>query len=110
MHKVKPPLTPPHAGVAAAQRGAAAPIMRFASRTALTVFFLLLVAAGTPPTADAQAPAAACDLATLFTHLSDIQGECCTAGNECSSGYPGAEDACSEECGGMFEPFWDSEC
>ena len=85
-----------------------APVMRFTSRTALTAFFLLFVA-GTPPTADAQAPAAACDLATLFTHLSDVQGECCTAGNECSSGYPGAEDACSEECGEMFEPFWDSE-
>ena len=42
--------------------------MRFTSRTALTAFFLLFVA-GTPPTADAQAPAAACDLATLLTPL-----------------------------------------
>lgn len=50
-----------------------------------------------------------CDLATLFAHLSDIQGMCCIDGNECSSGYPGADDECSTECGEMFEPFWDSE-
>ena len=59
--------------------------------------------------AQAQAPAA-CDLATLFSHLSEIQGGCCTdiEGNECASGYPGGDDACSQSCGEMFEPFWDS--
>ena len=58
--------------------------------------------------ADAQAPPP-CDLGTLFSHLGDIQGMCCSDGNECSSGYPGADDACSRECGELFEPFWDSE-
>ena len=54
-------------------------------------------------------PAAAqqCDLATLFAHLSEIQDTCCME-EECSSGYPGAEDACSRGCGEIFEPFWDS--
>ena len=51
--------------------------------------------------------AAPCQLATLFDHLSSIQEECC-GGNECGSGYPGAEDSCSRPCGGLFEPFWDS--
>ena len=59
-----------------------------------------------PAPADAQAPA--CDLATLFSHLSDIQGACCVGGNACSSGYPGAADACDQACGELFEPFWDS--
>ena len=49
----------------------------------------------------------ACDLATLFAHLSEIQDSCCSD-NECSSGYPGVEDACSRQCGEIFEPFWDS--
>ena len=56
-------------------------------------------------TAGAQSPL--CDLASLFSHLSDIQGMCC-ARNACASGYPGADDTCTRSCGEIFEPFWDS--
>ena len=72
-----------------------------------TLIALSIISTAVKP-ADAQAPPP-CDLATLFTHLGDIQGMCCSDGNECSSGYPGADDACSRECGELFEPFWDSE-
>ena len=48
-----------------------------------------------------------CELALLFDHLASIQETCCDS-NDCSSGYPGAEDACTRPCGTLFEPFWDS--
>ena len=71
---------------------------------------LVLVLVGSwLPAAGAQQPPAPCDLATLFSHLSDIQGMCCTDGNACASSYPGADDECSRECGEIFEPFWDSK-
>eukprot|EP01046_Picozoa_sp_COSAG06_P027791 COSAG06_NODE_2473_length_6799_cov_3.380299_4_plen_165_part_00 len=99
--------------VAGAAAGRSVPSSGRPSRVKLMHFSTLahtvLLLAVPPPAVDGQAPAAACDLATLFAHLSDIQGECCTVGNECSSGYPGAADACNRECGQMFEPFWDSK-
>ncbi len=55
-----------------------------------------------------RAAAQECDLATLFAHLTDITNSCCIDGNECSSGYPGADDACGRGCGEIFEPFWGS--
>ena len=83
----------------------------FPSTLPTTIFFSVLGTAFTLASAQhdvKQAPP--CDLATLFTHLADIQGACCVEGNECSSGYPGADDACGRDCGELFEPFWDSEC
>ncbi len=61
------------------------------------------IAAALAATASAQS----CELATLFAHLEEVQEGCCGDGNDCSSGYPGAEDACDSRCGGIFEPFWD---
>ena len=61
------------------------------------------IAAALAATASAQS----CELATLFAHLGEVQEGCCGDGNDCSSGYPGAEDACDSRCGGIFEPFWD---
>ena len=72
-----------------------------------TLVALAIISTAFKP-ANAQAPPP-CELATLFAHLGDIQGMCCSDGNECASGYPGADDACSRECGELFEPFWDSE-
>ena len=74
--------------------------MRAARPAALCAAVLLL---GSVRPAASQA----CDLATLFAHLSEIQDSCCSD-NECSSGYPGVEDACDRQCGEIFEPFWDS--
>ena len=74
--------------------------MRAARPAALCAAVLLLGCAR-------PAASQACDLATLFAHLSEIQDSCCSD-NECSSGYPGVEDACGRQCGEIFEPFWDS--
>ena len=58
--------------------------MRAARPAALCAAVLLLGSAR-------PAASQACDLATLFAHLSEIQDSCCSD-NECSSGYPGVED------------------
>ncbi len=83
------------------------PVEQSAMRTS-AIFAAFVVVSTSFTGVGAQAPA--CDLATLFSHLSDIQTMCCTDGNECSSSYPGEDDGCSTECGEMFEPFWESAC
>ena len=35
------------------------------------------------------------------------EGACCAEAGQCASGFPGAADVCSVECGQIFEPFWD---
>ena len=62
---------------------------------ALALAAALALGALSPGAAQEAAP---CQLATLFDHLSSIQEECC-GGNDCGSGYPGAEDSCSRPCG-----------
>lgn len=49
-----------------------------------------------------------CNIANLFSHLSDITSspECCPVGS-CDGGFPGTADGCTTECGVVFEPFWD---
>ena len=59
-----------------------------------------------------------CELQSLFQHLEEIQESCCEPAveseteppvdNACVSGYPGADDACEQRCGEIFEPFWDA--
>ena len=63
-----------------------------------------------------QATQQLCHISSLFNLLTDITtNPACRAGCAGGSGvcgeewYPGAADACSKECGRIFETFWD-EC
>ena len=59
---------------------------------------------------NSQVQAAECTIATVFTKLQEIKtADACTsgcAGGECPDDwYPSEADACSVECGQIFEPF-----
>ena len=59
---------------------------------------------------NSQVQAAECTIATVFTKLQEIKtADACTsgcAGGECPTDwYPSEADACSVECGQIFEPF-----
>jgi hypothetical protein len=42
--------------------------------------------------------------------ITDSAGPCCSVPGSCSDGgFPNEADACPEDCGVVFEPFWD-EC
>ena len=59
---------------------------------------------------NSQVQAAECTISTVFTKLQEIKtAEACTsgcAGGECPDDwYPSEADACSVDCGQIFEPF-----